>query len=158
MGKTKNNNQNKLSHSTDAPISTILTRARDFYSNTMCHCGGGVDRRSVVNCTVPRTNQLPKRYNVGSSKESDNKDLQGLMRLLATGKGGGAKVDVDSEGNLVWRIPAAAEGVAGTSYGGGVGRIGRIDEDKPCCFMEVDVNKKLTYSRCGNNNKITRRN
>ncbi|KAK4401749.1 Serine carboxypeptidase-like 2 [Sesamum angolense] len=155
MVKTKNDNQKKLSQcSTNAPIG-ILTRARDFYSNTICHCGGGVDRRSVVNCTVPRTNH------VGSSKLENgiNEDLQGLMRLLAARKGGGAKVDVDSEGNL-WRIPAAAEGVVVTSYGGGVGKIGRIDEDKPCCFMEVDVNK-LTYSSStsGNNNKIiTRRN
>ncbi|KAL0334949.1 UNVERIFIED_CONTAM: Serine carboxypeptidase-like 1 [Sesamum radiatum] len=156
MVKTKNDNQKKLSQcSTNAPIG-ILTRARDFYSNTMCHCGGGGDRRSVVNCTVPRTKH------VGSLKLENgiNEDLQGLMRLLATRKGVGAKVDVDSEGNLVWRIPAAAEGVVGTSYGGGVGKIGRIDEDKPCCFMEVDVNK-LTYSSStsGNNNKIiTRRN
>ncbi|KAL0384304.1 UNVERIFIED_CONTAM: Serine carboxypeptidase-like 18 [Sesamum radiatum] len=158
MVKTKNDNQKKVSQcSTNAPI-RILTRARDFYSNTMCHCAGGVDRRSVVDCTVPRTNQLP---NVGSSKlESGHEDLQGLMRLLAsTRKGGGAKVDVDSEGNLVWRIPAA-EGVVATSYGGGVGKIGRIDEDKPCCFMEVDVNKLIySSSRSGNNNKIiTRRN
>ncbi|KAL0365311.1 UNVERIFIED_CONTAM: Serine carboxypeptidase-like 18 [Sesamum angustifolium] len=156
MVKTKNDNQKKLSQcSTNAPIG-ILTRARDFYSNTMCHCGGGGDRSSVVNCTVPRTNH------VGSLKLENgiNEDLQGLMRLLATRQGGGAKVDVDSEGNLVWRIPAAPEGVVGTSYGGGVGKIGRIDEDKPCCFMEVDVNK-LTYSSStsGNNNKIiTRRN
>ncbi|KAL0356913.1 UNVERIFIED_CONTAM: Serine carboxypeptidase-like 18, partial [Sesamum calycinum] len=154
MVKTKNDNQKKLSQcSTNAPIG-ILTRARDFYSNTMCHCGGGGDRRSVVNCTVPRTKH------VGSSKLENgiNEDLQGLMRLLATRKGVGAKVDVDSEGNLVWRIPAAAEGVVGTSYGGGVGKIGRIDEDKPCCFMEVDVNK-LTYSSStsGNNNKIITR-
>ncbi|KAL2254570.1 UNVERIFIED_CONTAM: hypothetical protein Sindi_0251700 [Sesamum indicum] len=157
MVKTKNDNQKKLSpRSSNAPI-RILTRAREFYSNTMCHCVGGVDRRSVVNCTVPRTNQLP---NVAPSKlESgiNEEDLQGLMRLLATRKGGGAKVDVDSEGNLVWRIPGAAEG---TSYGSGVGKIGRIDEDKPCCFMEVDVNRlRHSSSISGNNNKIiTRRN
>lgn len=147
--KTKTDAKNKPVNYMNAPV-RILTRARDFYTNTLCDCGGGIDRRSVINCTVPQTN---RKYNVGSSKEIDDEDLQGLMRILSMRKGGAATVDVDSEGNLVWRKPAVAE----TSYGGGVGRIGRIDEDKPCSFNEVDVNNKFGYSRSGSNS-INRRN
>ncbi|KAH6773147.1 hypothetical protein C2S51_011551 [Perilla frutescens var. frutescens] len=121
----------------------VVTRARDIYGKALCNCDR---RRSVVNCTVPQTT---RKYNVGPSKEIDGEDLRGLMHLLSMGKGGGAKVDVDSEGNIVWRKPAAAE----SSYGGGVGKIGRIDEDKPCCFKDVDVFNKL-YSRSGSINNI----
>lgn len=120
----------------------VVTRARGIYAEALCNCG---DRRSVVNCTVPQTN---RKYNVGQSKEIDGEDLRDLMQLLSMGKGGGAKVDVDSEGNIVWRKTAAAE----SSYGGGVGRIGRIDEDKLCCFNEGDAFKKICYSR--NNSAI----
>lgn len=109
----------------------VVRRARDIYGKAVCGCGGGTDRRSiVVDCTVPRKHEI------------DGEDLRGLMHLLSMGKGGGAAVDVDSEGNIVWRKPAAAE----TSYGGGVGRIGRIDEEKPCCFKQVDVFNNF-YSR-----------
>lgn len=116
----------------------VVRRARDIYGKAVCGCGGGTDRRSVVDCTLPR------KY---APKEIDGEDLRGLMQLLSMGKGGGATVDVDSEGNIVWRKPEAAE----TSYGGGVGRIGRIDEEKPCCFKEVDVFNKY-YSRTGSSN------
>lgn len=105
-----------------------LTRARNIYGKALCNCGG-----DVVNCTVPQT--------TGESKEM-SEDIRDLMQLLSMGgKGGGARVDVDSEGNIVWR-KAAAE----SSYGGGVGRIGRIDEEKPCCFSEGDVFSKFRYS------------
>ncbi|KAL8554742.1 hypothetical protein ACS0TY_002802 [Phlomoides rotata] len=120
MANNKNDEQKKQ---------RVVTRARSFYINTLCGCRDG----GVINSTVPQSTRM---YDVGSVKEIDDEDLQGLMRILSMSKGGGATVDVDSEGNLVWRKPAAE-----TSYGEGVGRIGRIDEDKPCCFSEVDVNK-----------------
>ncbi|KAL7156967.1 hypothetical protein ABFS83_02G045100 [Erythranthe nasuta] len=134
----------------------ILTRAKHFYSKSLCHCD---QSNSVVECTVLQKNQLPKNDNtiISSSKNIDNggADIQDLMRLISMRKGGsgGARVDVDSEGNLVWRKPVAAVGL---SYGGGVGRIGRIDEDKPCCFSEADVHK-LWNSRSVNSNSIHRR-
>ncbi|KAG8368495.1 hypothetical protein BUALT_Bualt15G0051600 [Buddleja alternifolia] len=121
----------------------ILTRVRDFYKNTLCDCNQG----SVINCTVTsQKTQLSKKDDVGSSKEIDDEDLRDLMRLLSSRKGGGAKVDVDSEGNLVWRKPSR-EAVVEGSYSGGVGKMGRIDEDKPCVFNEVDLNTKSCYLR-----------
>lgn len=119
----------------------VLRRARGIYADALCNCG---DRRSVVDCTVPRTDR--KNYNVGPSKDIDGEDLRGLMQLLSMRKGGGAVVDVDSEGNIVWRKPAAAAAEE-SSYGRGVGRIGRIDEDKLCCFNEGEVLNKFRYSR-----------
>lgn len=115
MANTKNDEQKKQ---------RVVKRGRRFSTKTLCGCRDG----GVINCT--------RKYDVGSVKEIDKEDLQGLMRILSIRKGGGAAVDVDSEGNLVWRKQAAE-----TSYGDGVGKIGRIDEDKPCCFSEVDVNK-----------------
>ncbi|KAL7119142.1 hypothetical protein ACP275_02G044900 [Erythranthe tilingii] len=136
----------------------ILTRAKHIYSKTLCHCD---QRNSVVECTVLQKNPLPENDNkiISSSKNIDNggADIQDLMRMISMrkggGGGGGARVDVDSEGNLVWRKPAAAVGL---SYGAGVGRIGRIDEEKPCCFSEADVHK-LWNSRSVNSNSIHRR-
>lgn len=132
-GKTKSDAKNQFG---------VFTRARDIYAKALCDCG---DPRSVVNCTAPQTT---RKHNVGPSKEIDGEDLRDLMQLLSMGKGGGAKVDVDSEGNIVWRKPAES------SYGGGVGRIGRIDEEKPCCFNEGDVLNKFRFSRTESNNSI----
>ncbi|KAL1534500.1 hypothetical protein AAHA92_30673 [Salvia divinorum] len=116
----------------------VLTRARKIYGKALCNCGG--DGRGVVNCTVPQTD---RKRSAGESKEIiGGEDIRDLMQLLSMGgRGGGATVDVDSEGNIVWRKAAA-----GSSYGGGVGRIGRIDEEKPCCFSEGDVFNKSRYS------------
>ncbi|KAG6384452.1 hypothetical protein SASPL_155729 [Salvia splendens] len=107
-----------------------------MYGKALCNCSG--DGRSVVNCTVPQTTQESKEINIGGE---DIRDLMQLLSMGGGGGGGGARVDVDSEGNIVWR-KAAAE----SSYGGGVGRIGRIDEEKPCCFSEGDVFTKFRYS------------
>lgn len=135
MAKSKN----ELKTNKNAPRGV----ARKTYPKTLCNCGRG----SVVEYAVPRATKVAQNDSVRSSKEIDSKasDLQDLLRLITDRRGGGgAKVDVDPQGNLVWR-KASAEGV---SYGGGVGRIGRIDEDKPCCFSEADVQKPW-YSRSG---------
>ena len=123
-GKTKIEKTSKIG---------VVTRARKIYSKALCNCGG---RSTVVNCTVPQTTQESKEMNIGGE------DIRDLMQLLSMGgRGGGARVDVDPEGNIVWRRAAAD-----SSYGGGVGRIGRIDEEKPCCFSEGDVFSKFRYS------------
>ncbi|KAL9174329.1 hypothetical protein ABFS82_02G045700 [Erythranthe guttata] len=125
----------------------ILTRAKHLYSKTLCHCDQG---NGVVECTVPKNDNTI----ISSLKNIDNggADIQDLMPMISMrkGGGGGARVDVDSEGNLVWRKPVAV------SYGTGVGRIGRIDEEKPCCFSEADVHK-LWNSRSVNSNAVTRK-
>ncbi|CAI9781832.1 unnamed protein product [Fraxinus pennsylvanica] len=128
MARNKEKKQNKFFHFMTAPI-RILTFV----------CAKRIDQDRVVQP------QLCKDSGVNLSKESDNRDIMELIRQASARKGGGVRVDVDSNGNLVLKKPPVE--VAERSYSIGVGRIGRIDEEVPCDFRESDVNKYL-YRKC----------
>ncbi|KAL2513554.1 uncharacterized protein Fot_27525 [Forsythia ovata] len=127
-----------------API-RILTRTRDFYTKSILECDGRIDQGSIICCTGPQVFQLPKNFSLRSTKGSNK-----LIRL-AFARHGGTKINaVDSEGNLASKKPTVvAVAVAVRSYSVEVGRLGRIDEDKPCEFKEVDVDEFL-YPRTHN--------
>lgn len=111
----------------------------------MCNCSR-LDNGGIINCTIPQTSPRTK----SEAHVHDDQDLQELIRLaLSSKKGGGMRVEVDSEGNLVWENTEAD----GRSYGAGVGRMGRIDEDRTCEFKEIDVNKILYTRRLSNHKK-----
>ncbi|CAI9769170.1 unnamed protein product [Fraxinus pennsylvanica] len=118
----------------------------------MFECAGRIDQGSIISSTAPQAFQLPKNFNLRSSKRSKNDDSRGLTRLASSRPGSGAKINaVDSEGNIASTKPAVKAAV-GMSYSVGIGRIGRIDEDRPCEFKEIDVDKFL-YPR-GRTNAI----
>ncbi|KAL2513553.1 uncharacterized protein Fot_27524 [Forsythia ovata] len=116
----------------------------------MLECAGRIDQGSIICSTGPQVFQLPKKFSLSSTKGSNQ-----LIRL-ASARHGSTKINVvGSEGNLAFKKPAV-EAVVGRSYNVGVGRIERIDEDKPCEFKEVDVDKFLyprskSYAICQGN-------
>ncbi|CAA2990402.1 Hypothetical predicted protein [Olea europaea subsp. europaea] len=128
MARNKGKKQNKFIHFMTAPI-RILT----------FDCARKIDRDRIVQT------QSHKDTGFNLPKESDDGDIMELIRQAAARKGSGIRVDVDSKGNLVLKKqPVEA---AERSYRIGVGRIGRIDEEVSCDFIESDVNNYL-YRKC----------
>lgn len=134
MVKTQSNSRKKT-------LKNTTSLARTFYRNCLCDCSGNVHESSIIKYSVPQKGEkLQKTHNsVSSSKEFYDDDLQDLMQMLSSKNGAGAKVDVDAEGNLVWKKPRVLD----SSYSMGVGRIGRIDENESCSFNEMDAHKKM---------------
>ncbi|KZV38836.1 hypothetical protein F511_32403 [Dorcoceras hygrometricum] len=123
---------------------SIVKKAKHFYMDTMCNCSR-LENGGIINCTIPQTAPITRPKSHGP----DGQDLQELMRLaVSSKKGGGTMVEVDSEGNLVCK----KSGADGRSYGAGVGRMGRIDEERTCDFKEIDVTK-IWYTRSFSNHK-----
>ncbi|XWS68147.1 hypothetical protein CRYUN_Cryun04dG0066300 [Craigia yunnanensis] len=147
----KANKQSKLMKITCSPI-RILSKIKDLYVKSILDCsgrvgyGGGIDYH-----TPPAASHLPKSFSVNSSKASDDEESRKLLRA-ASKRGIDSKVEqkmqqqqsckkhanVGSGGNMGMR-----------SYSVGIGKIGRIDEDKPCSFEEdeVDAMAVLLYPR-----------
>lgn len=142
MGKTKAKKQNKFVYYIKTPI-RILTMTRDFYTKSMFECAGRIDQGSIMNSTAPQVFQLPKNFNLRSSKRSNDEYYWGRARLASARHVGGAKINaVDFEGNIVSKKPAI-EAAVEVSYSVGIGKIGRIDEDRTCEFKEINVDKFL---------------
>lgn len=156
---SKGKKQSKFVYYLLAPV-RILRGAIDFYTNTLCDCAGRISHGSMVvgyTALPHQISHLPRTFSGTSSssvKESkDIEDLRELIRvmtmrnnIISTGNNYN-RMETDSRR----RLRAAVEGGgSGRSYSFGVGRIGRIDEDMPCDFMEVvDINKNnIMYPRC----------
>ncbi|KAL7236394.1 hypothetical protein ACSBR1_019640 [Camellia fascicularis] len=121
----------------------ILNKAIDFYEKTLLDCAGKTSCRSVV-CSVPQLlPHLPRNNNnnnhhVGLSNEIDNEDVRRLARVVSkrhTGREATMNIDLQQEEGEVAK--GGNDGV-GRSYSVGIGKIGRIDEDKPCEFEEEE--------------------
>ncbi|KAF2320820.1 hypothetical protein GH714_031036 [Hevea brasiliensis] len=130
MMRSKANKLSKLVQITRAPI-RVVCKARDFYVKSMLNfagyggIGGG-------------TAQLPKSFSVNSSRAvDDDEEFKKLLRLLS------AKGISEVETYLHCRQDdgrSYSKGSSGMkrSYSVGVGKIGRIDEDRACSFREDD--------------------
>ncbi|CAK9144979.1 unnamed protein product [Ilex paraguariensis] len=139
--KTGLQKENKFIQFVKGPI-RILAKARDLYTKSMYDCAGRINQGSVVVCTAPIMPEMLRNSSANSSAEFNNEDLRELIRVLSTRRGGGGKVEEGDLEQLEWRQPVVVEGgggVMGRSYSVGVGKIGRIDEEKPCDFVEVDI-------------------
>ncbi|KAL9415349.1 hypothetical protein AB3S75_043608 [Citrus x aurantiifolia] len=109
--------QTKLMKICKAPIQ-ILCKARDFYVKGM-------------NELAAPAVSLSKSYSVNSIKAVDDEDFRQLLRAAST-----RIVDGKLQPNGMAR-----------SYSVSVGKIGRIEEDKPCAFVEDAVKANLLYPR-----------
>ncbi|KAK2976938.1 hypothetical protein RJ640_018621 [Escallonia rubra] len=109
---------------------------------TMFDCSGRIGEGSVVGgCALPQMTRLC------SFKQMDDEDLRALIRVVST-RNLRSKVERDLGRQVEWQKPATGARVVGRSYSVGVGKIGRIDEDLPCDFVEVEGNKNIVYPRC----------
>lgn len=165
--RTKVEKQNKFMYFmriVTLPI-RVLGKARDFYMKTMFDCAGRISEGSVVvgYSAPPQVSCLPRNFSGSSLKEGrDVEDLREFIRVMSmrnnNNNGINVMTDIGGRGDVEWRKQAVEGGVGrvGRCYSVGVGRIGRIDEELPCDFEEVDV-KKDVFSRC-KSYAITKRN
>ncbi|CAL5377533.1 unnamed protein product [Camellia sinensis] len=128
----------------------ILIKAIDFYEKTLLDCAGKTSCRSVV-CSVPQllphlprnNNNNNNNHHAGLSNEIDNEDVRRLVRVVSkrhTGREATMNIDLQQEEGEVAK--GGNDGV-GRSYSVGIGKIGRIDEDKPCEFEEEEEDDVL---------------
>ncbi|KAL5788036.1 hypothetical protein ACOSP7_004985 [Xanthoceras sorbifolium] len=111
--RTKPEKQSKLKHYVEKH-KKILHKARDFYVKSMEDCASKLAYGGVVGCPTAGLSRLPSSFSVSQSPKN------------------WSQVDLNErEQDLRW--PAA--GAMKRSYTSvGLGKIGRIDEDKPCYF------------------------
>ncbi|XVF44960.1 hypothetical protein PTKIN_Ptkin02bG0165000 [Pterospermum kingtungense] len=131
----KANKQSKLMKIIWSPI-RLLSKARDLYMKSIQDCAGGIGYGGGVACpTAPEASPLPKSFSVNSSMAGHDEELRQLVRAASKRGIDSCKVrhsmkqgNVGYGGNMGMR-----------SYSVGVGKIGRIDEDKPCSFEEDEA-------------------
>ncbi|OMO73854.1 hypothetical protein CCACVL1_17109 [Corchorus capsularis] len=137
-GSRANKQGNKFMKIVRSPI-RILSKARDLYMRSVEGCAGMVTPGGggAVCPAPPAASRLPKSFSVNSSKGcgGDDEELRRLLRAAS-------KRQMQQQSSMKQRNMAAMR-----SYSVGIGRIGRIDEDKPCSFEEDDSMEDLMYSR-----------
>ncbi|KAK1359066.1 hypothetical protein POM88_043540 [Heracleum sosnowskyi] len=148
MNSGKIKKQPKIRYYLSAPL-RLLRSFREFYTNTLCDCGR-LGHVGQVASYVTLPHQLShSQFSRSSSSFKESKDIEDLRELIRvmTLKNSTAKNRTESDDRR--KLKATVDnGRSGRSYSVGVGRIGRIDEDAPCDFVEVvDINKS-TYPRC----------
>ncbi|KAL9417673.1 hypothetical protein AB3S75_040625 [Citrus x aurantiifolia] len=116
----------------------LLRNARDSYINSFNGCANDVGRGGVVVCPVPHVSHVPKNFSYGSSKSRDDEKLREMLRQATCKRIIGREVGL----NLQRQTEVIEATTMRKSYSVGVGKIGRIDEDKPCSFEE-----NLSYPR-----------
>ncbi|KAK2664823.1 hypothetical protein Ddye_003397 [Dipteronia dyeriana] len=114
----------------------ILHKGRDFYVKSMEDCASKLAFGGVMGCpTAQALFRLPaKNFSAGFSKSNDEKFRQLLEAVTKK-----LEIQMDlNEREQDFRWPDAKEsGVMKRSYTStGLGKIGRIDEDKPCYFAD----------------------
>ena len=135
--KTKGEKQSKAMKCIGAPL-RVLAKAGDFYMRSMMDCSGGVGYGGIVGCPALQVSCLPKSLSVDSPKGKDG-ELRELMGRISRRSNGGSREEMERR-----------NGVGVRSYSVGIGKIGRIDEEKPCEFVEDDDGKlkaELLYPR-----------
>lgn len=137
--------QRKFIRSILIPI-RVLNKAKNFYMKNIESCAGRLGDGSgfVGGPSAPVC--LSKSFSTAnSSMASDDEELRRLLRTVTSNNGCSDQIQ---------RKPVARQyssmgyggGMGMRSYSVGLGKIGRIDEDKPCDFEEDEVSLPL-YSR-----------
>ncbi|PON40516.1 hypothetical protein PanWU01x14_296520 [Parasponia andersonii] len=153
--RSNEHKQSKLKHYMLTPI-RALSRARDFYVKMMMNDCVGVDcDGGVVGPSAPALSRFPKRFSTVNLPSNDDENLRKLLRMVSSerninhveiNKDLGSDDHMQRQGVIVRQGPMSmgyGGGIMG-SYSVGLGKIGRIDEDRPCTFEE-DID--LTYPR-----------
>lgn len=146
MKSDKRKKQPKIMYYLSAPL-RLFSSFREFYTNTLCDCGriGHVGQMASY-VTLPHQLSHSEFSRSSSFKESkDIEELRELIRVMTLKNTTKNRTNTDHQRKLKAIVD---NGRSGRSYSVGVGKIGRIDEDAPCDFVEVvDINKSA-YPRC----------
>ncbi|PON86844.1 hypothetical protein TorRG33x02_173700 [Trema orientale] len=152
--RSNEHKQSKLKHYMLTPI-RVLSRARDFYVKIMMNDCVGVDcDGGVVGPSAPALSRFPKRFSTVNLPSNDDENLRKLLRMVSSkrninhveiNKNLGSDDHMQRQGVIVRQGPMSigyGGGTMGRSYSVGLGKIGRIDEDRPCTFEE-DIDLKV---------------
>ncbi|KDP44541.1 hypothetical protein JCGZ_16374 [Jatropha curcas] len=115
--RSKENKMSKLMQITRSPI-RILCKARDFYVKGMLDFADSGKVGYVSAGGGAGAPHFPKNFTVNSSKTMNDEELKHLQQLVSR-----------EQGDLCGMK---------RSYSVAVGKLGRIDEDRPCSFREDD--------------------
>jgi len=138
---TKGKKESRMSRYIKAPI-RVLSKARDFYIQSMSECAGQVTYGGGIGCPMPHVSPtLPRSFSVNSSRSwgHDNDDYRELVRAAST-RSLGKKVQLPEQR----QSPVGGVKVVPRSRSVA---IGRIDEDKTCDFGQDVKVKPDIYPR-----------
>ncbi|KAF5192904.1 hypothetical protein FRX31_017508 [Thalictrum thalictroides] len=135
MSKKAVKHEGKFIKCVKAPI-RLLTKARDFYVNSLTDCTG---RMNAVGYPTGPVNMMPRSFSTNSVRSNDDEDFRELIRA-ASQRGLREKIQLE--------IRQQQQGSKKLPRSFTVG-IGRIDEDKACEQFEDDLKVKsdLVYPR-----------
>lgn len=126
-----------IMHSILMPI-RALNRAKNFYVKNMESCAG---RFGHADGMASGPSAAP--VSLSNSYSINDEELRRLLRTVST-KNSGVNLYTNSAG----KAAGYGGGMGMRSYSVGLGKIGRIDENKPCDFMEdEDTLRADLYSR-----------
>ncbi|KAF3435576.1 hypothetical protein FNV43_RR22665 [Rhamnella rubrinervis] len=115
----------------------VLNKAKNFYVKNMESCAGRLSHGNGLVRGPSAPVSLSESFSVHSSMAGNDEELSRLLRMVSM-KGGS-----DTHSQLPAARKAATEGygcgMGMRSYSVGLGKIGRIDEDKPCDFEEDEA-------------------
>ncbi|KAI3460136.1 hypothetical protein Pfo_016799 [Paulownia fortunei] len=135
--KTKAIQQNRFLRIITTPF-RALCKARDFYVKSMMDCAN----RNIIG--LQGTSQapgVPRSFSVSSARSNDDEDFRELVRAASARS-------IGSRGGLRGRPAGHAPRSISVA-------MGRIDEDRPCCYFGehingnnvVNVKNELKYPR-----------
>ncbi|CAA3011442.1 uncharacterized protein LOC111366447 [Olea europaea var. sylvestris] len=128
--------ESKISRFIRAPI-RVLSKARDLYVKSMLNCAGEFTYASAMGCPTPQTTSLPRSFSVNSTVSSSDEDFRELIRASSTRSLTGK---IETEILRSKQLPGVLKVVPRSQ----TVTVGRIDEDKPCEFVEdVAINPNL---------------
>ncbi|CAK7330215.1 unnamed protein product [Dovyalis caffra] len=148
MRSTANKQSNKLIRILFAPFK-FISKARYLYMKSMWKCAGRVGNGNFVGGPTSQIMTLPKSFSSKPDSNSNNDAvLKGILDSLAKKRiDDQIESNMDGNGEVMKQTTLGSSGRVGRSYSVGVGKIGRIDEDKPCSFREDHNLKADSYAR-----------
>ncbi|KAL3655087.1 hypothetical protein CASFOL_000873 [Castilleja foliolosa] len=134
--KTKTGQPNKFIRIITTPF-RALRKAKDFYVRSMMDCGN----RNIIGLQgTSHTPGLPRSFSASSSRSSntDDEDYRELVRA-ASARCIGNRIDLDAYIRQEMKMKSGSRpglrAMPGRSISVGMGR---IDEDRPCCYFGED--------------------
>lgn len=135
--------RSKLRHCMEIPTK-ILLKVRDSYVESMKDCASKVGYGSSVGCPAAQVSRLPRSFSVNYLKPRNDKRFEELLAAVSKIVGSD-QMELNVREEELREQKMENYGTMKRCYTSvGLGKIGRIDEDRPCYFEE---DKLYTRSR-----------
>lgn len=137
--KAKGRQHNRFLRMITIPF-RALCKARDFYVRSMMDCAS----RNVIG--LQGTSQapgLPRSFSASSARSNDDEDFRELVRAASADRNIGGRIDLDEY--LKQEVGMRAGGPRGMPPRSNTVAMGRIDEERPCCYFGEDWKGKIGF-------------